>query len=120
MSNVTGDYGVVEIRATYQGLEVRKNFAVKKIKAASSPITVEITSSAGNIFKNRGISTILTATVRRGNKDISNTVTNYHWVKYDQNGNLDPNWSRLNTRTISLASADLWSKAIFKCEVTID
>lgn len=120
VTNVTGDYGIIEVRATYQGLEVRKNFAIKKIKAASSPITVEITSSAGNIFKNRGINTILTATVRRGNKDISDTVTNFHWVKYDQNGNLDPNWSRLNTRTITLTSADLWSKAVFTCEVTID
>lgn len=120
VTNVTGDYGVVEIRATYQGLEVRKNFTIKKIKAASSPITVEITSSAGNIFKNRGINTTLTATVRRGNKDISDTVTNFHWVKYDQNGNLDPNWSRLNTRTITLTSADLWSKAVFTCEVTFE
>lgn len=120
VTNVTGDYGIIEVRATYQGLEVRKNFTIKKIKAASSPITVEITSSAGNIFKNRGINTTLTATVRRGNKDISDTVTNFHWVKYDQNGNLDPNWSRLNTRTITLTSADLWSKAVFTCEVTFE
>jgi len=120
ITNVTGNYGIIEVKAIYQGLEVRKNFAVKKIKAASSPITVEITSSAGNIFKNRGIHTILTATVRRGNKDISDTITNYHWVKYDQDGNLDPDWSRLNTRTITLSPADLWSKAIFTCEVTTD
>jgi len=118
--NVTGNYGIVEVRATYKDLEVRKNFAIKKIKAASSPITVEITSSAGNIFKNRGINTILTATVKRGNKDISDTVTNYHWIKYDQDGNLDPNWSRLNVRTITLSSADLLNKAIFTCEVSID
>lgn len=118
--NISGDYGVVEIRAVYQGLEVRKNFAIKKIKAATSPITVEITSSAGNIFKNRGINTILTATVKRGNKDITDKVTEFHWIKYDKDGNLDPNWSRLNTRTITLSPADLWSKAIFTCEVTID
>lgn len=120
VTNVTGNYGVVEVRATYQDLEVRKNFAIKKIRAASSPITVEITSSAGNIFKNRGINTILTATVKRGNRDITDEVTNFHWIKYDQNGDLDPNWSRLNTRTITLSPADLWSKAIFTCEVTID
>lgn len=118
--DVSGDYGVVEIRATYQGLEVRKNFAIKKIKAATSPITVEITSSAGNIFKNRGINTILTATVKRGNKDITDKVTDFHWIRYDKDGNLDPNWSRLNTRTITLSPADLQSKAIFTCEVTID
>lgn len=118
--DVSGDYGIVEIRATYQGLEVRKNFAIKKIKAATSPITVEITSSAGNIFKNRGINTILTATVKRGNKDITDKVTDFHWIRYDKDGNLDPNWSRLSTRTITLSPADLQSKAIFTCEVTID
>lgn len=120
VTNVVGDYGIIEIRATYQNLEVRKNFTVKKIKAASSPVTVEITSSAGNIFKNRGINTILTATVKKGNKDISDTVLNYHWIKYDQDGNLDPNWSRLNTRTITLSPADLQSKAVFTCEVSFE
>ena len=108
---VNGDYGVVEIRATYQGLEVRKNFAIKKIKAATSP---------GNIFKNRGINTVLTATVKKGNKDITDKVTDFHWIRYDKDGNLDPNWSRLNTRTITLSPVDLQSKAIFTCEVTID
>lgn len=120
VSNVTGDYGIIEVRAVYKDLEVRKNFAIRKIKAASSPITVEITSSAGNIFKNRGINTTLTATVKRGNKDISDTVTNYNWVKYDKDGNLDPNWSRLNTRIITLSPTDLLSKAVFTCEVSID
>lgn len=118
--NIVGNYGIIEIRAVYEGLEVRKNFSIKKIKSGSSPITVEIQSSAGNIFKNRGINTILTATVKKGNQDISDTVSNYHWIKYDQDGNIDSNWSRLNTRTIILNSEDLRSKAVFTCEVTID
>lgn len=120
VNNVTGDYGIIEIKAIYNGLEVRKNFTVKKIKSGSSPVIVEIESSAGNIFKNRGINTILTATVKKGNQDISDTVLNYHWIKYDQDGNLDPNWSRLNTRTITLSPADLWSKAVFTCEVSFE
>lgn len=120
VTNITGDYGIIEIKAVYEGLEVRKNFVVKKVKSGSSPITVEITSSAGNIFKNRGINTILTATVKKGNKDISDTVSTYHWIKYDQDGNIDPDWSRLNARTITLNSDDLRSKAVFTCEVTID
>lgn len=84
------------------------------------PITVEIESSAGNIFKNRGINTILTCVVKQGNEDISDRVTNYHWIKYDMYGNLDINWSRQNTKVITLSSADVYSKGIFKCEVTID
>lgn len=120
VSNVIGDYGIIEIRAIYRELEVRKNFTVKKIKSGFSPITVEIESSAGNIFKNRGINTILTATVKKGNQDITDTVTQFHWIKYDKDGNIDPNWSRLNARTITLSTADLQSKAIFKCEVSLE
>lgn len=84
------------------------------------PITVEIESSAGNIFKNRGINTTLTCVVKQGNDDISDRVTNYHWIKYDMNGNVDTSWSRQNVKIITLSSADVYSKGIFKCEVTID
>ena len=83
------------------------------------PVIVEIDSSAGNIFKNRGINTILTCNVRRGNEDISNKVSTYHWIKYDMNGREDKTWSRENTKTITLSSADVQSKGIFKCEVTL-
>ena len=86
----------------------------------SLPITVEIESTAGNIFKNRGINTILTCNVKRGNEDISNYVTQYHWIKYDKNGDIDPSWSRESVRSISLSSADVVSKGVFKCEVTLN
>lgn len=84
------------------------------------PVTVEIESSAGNIFKNRGINTILTCVVKQGNEDISDRVTNYHWIKYDMNGNLDTSWSRGNVKIITLSPADVFSKGIFKCEVTFN
>lgn len=90
------------------------------MKDGAAPIIVEIESSAGNVFKNRGINTILTATVKKGEKDITDNVTKFRWLRYDENGNLDPNWSRLNTRTITLTPADVWNKAIFKCEVSFD
>ena len=86
----------------------------------SLPITVEIESTAGNIFKNRGINTILTCNVKRGNEDISNYVTQYHWIKYDKNGDIDTSWSRESVRSISLSSADVVSKGVFKCEVTLN
>ena len=120
VSNIINNYATIEIHAIYRGTEVRKSFVVKKLIAASSPIIVEIESSAGNIFKNRGINTLLTATVRRGNTDISDKVTKFHWVKYDKDGNEDTSWSRLDTRTIQISPADLFSKAIFKCEVSFD
>lgn len=84
------------------------------------PIVVRIESSAGNIFKNRGINTYLTCIVEQGNEDISSRVTNYHWIKYDKNGNIDPTWSRESVQIISLSSADVISKGIFRCEVTVN
>lgn len=120
VNNITGDSAIITIKALYLGVELTKEFTIKKIKSGTSPIIVEIESSAGNIFKNRGINTVLTCIVKQGNTDISHRVTNYHWVKYDQNGDLDPDWSRLNTKTITLSPADVFSKGIFTCEVSID
>lgn len=114
------DQAYIQIHVTYRQIEARRFLVLKKVKNGAAPVIVQIESSAGNIFKNRGINTILTANVRRGNEDISDKVTKYHWVKCDQDGNIDPNWSRLNTRTITISPADLRNKAIFKCEVSFD
>lgn len=84
------------------------------------PVIVEIESSAGNIFKNRGINTILTCNVRQGNTDVSDRVVSYHWIKYDMNGNVDHGWSRESVKSITLSAADVQSKGVFKCEVTLN
>ena len=87
----------------------------------SLPITIQIDSSAGNIFKNKNISTILTATVYRGGEDITSEITRFKWTKKDKNGNLDPSWSRYTTSNIiTINSDDVTSKAVFGCEVTIE
>ena len=120
VTNSFTDMATVEVYATYNNLEVKKVFTVKKIKQPSSPIIVNIDSSAGNIFNTRGLNTILTCTVIQGDKDITDTVTNFHWIKYDKNGIEDTGWSRENTRIITLSTADVQSKAIFKCEVSFE
>lgn len=87
----------------------------------SLPITVQIDSSAGNIFKNKNISTILTATVYRGGVDITSEVKRFKWTKKDRSGNPDDSWSRYTTsNTISINSDDVDSKAVFRCEVTVE
>ena len=87
----------------------------------SLPITVQIDSSAGNIFKNKNISTILTATVYRGGVDITSEVNTFKWIKKDKNGNLDPLWSRYTTsNVITINSDDVTGKAVFGCEVTVE
>lgn len=118
VTNMEGDLGVIVIKVSYLGMEITKNFTIKKIRAGMSPISVEIESSAGNIFKNK-VSTLLKCVVRRGGEDISDQVINYNWQKYDMNGNLDPTWNRNNSQTIYISPSDLYKKAIFKCEVSI-
>ena len=87
----------------------------------SLPITVQIDSSAGNIFKNKNISTVLTATVYRGGEDITSEIQSFKWTKKDKDGNPDPSWSKFTTsNTITINSDDVTSKAVFGCEVTVE
>lgn len=87
----------------------------------SLPITVQIDSSAGVIFKNKNISTILTATVYKGGEDITSEVTRFKWTKKDKNGNLDPSWSRYTTSNIiTINSDDVTGRAVFGCEITVE
>ena len=86
----------------------------------TAPIIVEIESSTGNIFRNTNINSILTCIVKRNNIDISNQVTRFHWIKMDQNGNVDNTWSRPDVQTITISNIDVLNKAIFKCEVSFD
>ena len=72
------------------------------------PITVYIDSSAGNIFTDPNINTVLTATVYKGSTDITDQVTRFRWSKRDKNGFLDENWGRLiQGRTITISPADV-------------
>ncbi len=120
IKNMVNDSAVISIHITYKNKESQKKIIVKKVKGGKTPIVVEIESSAGNIFKNGGINTTLKAIVKRGGEDISSSVTNFHWIKYNQNGERDLNWSKTNSQTIQLTSLDFTNKAIFICEVTIN
>lgn len=119
VTNIQDDYAVIEIFASYRGLDVKKNFIVKKIKTGSSPIVVNIESSGGNIFKNKKTNTVLTCTIMQGTRDITSSASTFHWIKYDANGNVDQSWNPGNVRTVTLRPADVSGKAVFKCEVTL-
>ena len=84
------------------------------------PITVYIDSSAGNIFTSPDVNTVLTATVYKGSKDITNQVKTFKWSKRDRDGFLDENWGRLaQGRSITISPADVTQKAVFTCQVEI-
>ena len=83
-------------------------------------INVVIESSTGNIFKNKNITAVLTAKVYRGSEDITETATAFTWTKKNKDGIVDEEWSRSTTEnTITISSADVLSKAVFECEVTL-
>lgn len=87
----------------------------------SLPITVQIDSSAGIIFKNKNISTILTATVYKGGVDITSQVKEFKWTKRDKDGKPDESWYRYTkSNTLPITSDDVDSKAVFTCEVTVE
>ena len=82
------------------------------------PITVYIDSSVGNILTDKNTNTILTAYVYKGSKNITNTVSNFTWKKYDQYGILDESWTKTNTgNVIALTPEEVITKAIIRCEV---
>lgn len=86
--------------------------------AGQDAIQVIIDSSAGDIFKNREISSVLTCTVYAGTRDITNQVTSFTWQKKNSDGTIDTSWSRLAAgRSITIGPNDINSKAIFICTV---
>ena len=84
------------------------------------PIEIRVESSRGIVFKNKGVNTILTATVFKGNNDITDKVKKFIWTKYDGEGNLDTSWSReLSGNSIVISSADVTRSARFCCSVEL-
>ena len=82
------------------------------------PIEIRVESSRGIVFKNKGVNTILTATVFKGNNDITDKVKKFIWTKYDGEGILDTSWSReLSGNSIVISSADVTRSARFCCSV---
>ena len=89
-------------------------------KDGEDAISVQIESSTGNIFKNRNISATLTCTVWKGSENITGQVASFRWTKRNEDGTLDPTWTRvLSGNTTTINADDVRSKAIFSCEVTL-
>lgn len=76
---------------------------------------VVIETSAGNIFKNRGINTILTAHAYYGSQEVTDDVTSWTWKKHNADGTEDESWSRDAGNIITLSPADVTSRAVFYC-----
>ena len=86
----------------------------------SLPVTIQLDSSAGVIFRSKSISTNLTATVFKGGSDITSQITNFKWTKKDKYGVIDTSWTReTSSNTIAVSIDDIGGKVILVCEVSV-
>lgn len=83
----------------------------------TDPLMVTITSTGGNIFKNGSGSSTLTAVVYQNGKEVTSGLT-YSWTKLNQDGSADSTWTAKTTKSITIGSADVSTKATFICTVT--
>lgn len=83
----------------------------------TDPLMVTITSTGGNIFKNGSGSSTLTAIVYQNGKELTEGLT-YSWSKLNQDGSEDTSWAVKTTKSITIGSADIDTKATFICTVT--
>ena len=83
----------------------------------TDPLMVTITSTGGNIFKNGSGSSTLTAVVYQNGKEVTSGLT-YSWSKLNQDGSADSKWTAKTTKSITIGSADVSTKATFICTVT--
>lgn len=88
----------------------------------TDPITLQVLSSGGDVFKNGDGSTTLSVKVWRAGADITSnyTGTQFKWYKYDKNGSLVTGWggTGIDYKTgtsLSVGGADVDVKATFTC-----
>ena len=118
--SMSTDNAIVTITIQYNNITASKDFKLSKIKDGKGALRVEIDSSAGVLFKNSNISSILTCRVFRGDTDVTNSAVSFDWWRQLPDGTRDQTWNRLNSgNVITITSADVISKAVFRCDVTI-
>lgn len=83
---------------------------------------VEIISTNGNIFKNGIIDTVLIATIRKGAKDITDTIdaNKFLWTRVSEDKEADIAWNVAHfggTKQVKITSKDVQKRATFICDL---
>jgi hypothetical protein len=90
-----------------------------------SPISVQVTSTNGDKFRQGTLNTSLIATVFRGDEDITSTVpaSAFRWQRRSRDPTADESWNTsskgLARKSLELTPEDLSGRAVFSCEVDI-
>lgn len=85
---------------------------------------VTIISSNGNVFKNRNIDTVLEAVVRKGQEDITSTLSNssFIWTRTSSDEEADELWNQEHAGVgyrIEIDQGDVDSQATFNCSIQV-
>ena len=108
------------------GLNDQKTTGLCTIVDMSDPISLQLESSAGNIFKNGQGSTVMKARLFRNGEELdaggTDKTKTYKWAKYDKNGVLSTDFGGSGNayktgKSITVNASDITAKADFKCEV---
>lgn len=111
---------VVVVTAFVNNKEVAKTEAT--LINLVEPIELQVRASNGNVFKNGVVSTSLTATLWRGDKEIDKDGTefSYVWKKINSDETPDENWNQSHSysqKSIRITEADVFRRATFMCEI---
>ena len=111
----------------YQGLNLiaRGQISIVELYDGEDAYSVQIFTSDGNHFINGNISTTLTANVYKGAKEITETIPDnlFCWKRTSLNADGDAVWNEQHTgigRHLTISDEDIFRRAMFTCEVTIN
>ena len=111
----------------YQGLNLiaRGQISIVELYDGEDAYSVQIFTSDGNNFINGNISTTLTACVYKGTEEITQTISDnlFCWKRTSANADSDAVWNELHAgigRCLTISDEDIYRRAMFTCEVTIN
>lgn len=118
----------IYVRLSYTDIDntiYQTQVQLTEITDGESPVIVMVESETGDIYINSSIVATLIATAYKDNIDISDnyTAASWDWKKRDQNGTEDVEWNAAHVdagRTIEITKDDVFRKAVFTCELSIE
>lgn len=124
VDNVVGDVGEVEFVATQGDVVLKKVFTVTKDKqgiAGEHAYKTEVLSSNGDRFYKNQIDSVLTAILKKGTEDITDSVPESYFlwrrVSSDPDGDIIWNNAHAGMKQITITNEDVHVKAVFNCDI---
>lgn len=111
----------------YQGLNLiaRGQISIVELSDGEDAYSVQVLTDNGNSFINGDVATTLTAYVYKGSEEITQTIPDnlFCWKRTSANAQSDTVWNELHTgvgRCLIISNEDIYRRAMFTCEVTIN